>query len=120
MFRIVDTTGSRHIVQVLDADGKKPYAMLMSMPAFSPTVPSEPEVRFKERREGLPSAVRAWYYPGHSIGRGFIYPKNQEQMIAAAGVNTNATLPATPIVTALGAASLMAGFAESIGPKMRP
>lgn len=120
LFRIVDTTGSRRIVQVLDADGHKPYAMLMSMPAFSPTVPSEPEVRFKERREGLPSAVQAWYYPGQSIGREFFYPKKQERMMATAGVNTDAALPATPIATALGAASLMAGFAESIGPKLRP
>ena len=120
MFRIVDTTGSRRIVQVLDADGRKPYAMLFSMPTFSATLPSEPAVRFKEVREGLTPAVQAWYYPGHSIGREFIYPKKQERMMAVAGVNTEATLPATPIATALGAATLMAGFAESIGPKMRP
>jgi hypothetical protein len=64
MFRIVDTTGSRRIVQVLDADGKKPYAIV--------------------------------------------------------DVDADAPLPAMPIASALGAASLMAGFAESIGPKMRP
>lgn len=120
LFRIVDTTGSRRVVQVLDADGKKPYAMLMSMPTFSPTVPPEPEVRFKERGHGLPSAVQAWYYPGDSIGREFIYPNKHERMMATAGVNTESLLPATPIATALGAASLMAGLAESIGPKMRP
>ena len=57
MFRIVDTMGSRRVVQVLDADGKKPYAMLMSMPTFSATVSSVPEVRFKERPDGLPAAV---------------------------------------------------------------
>ena len=120
MFRIVDTTSSRRIVQVLDADGRRPYAMLMSMPTFSATVPSEPEVRFKERRDGQPAAVQAWYYPGDSVGREFFYPKKQEPMIAAAGVTAEAPLPATPIATALGAVSLMAGFAESIGPKMRP
>ena len=94
--------------------------MLMSMPTFSATVPSQPELRFKERPDGVPSAVEAWYYPGNSIGREFIYPRKQEQMLASAGINAEATVPATPIVTALGAASLMAGFAESIGPKMRP
>ena len=121
MFRIVDTTSSRRIVQVLDADGRKPYAMLMSMPTFSATVPSEPEVRFKERPAGLPSAVEAWYYPGQSMGREFIYPKKQERLVAGAGMNTaDAAVPATPIATALGAASLLAGFAESIGPRMRP
>jgi hypothetical protein len=29
-------------------------------------------------------------------------------------------LPAAPVATTLGAASLMAGVAESMGPKMRP
>jgi hypothetical protein len=121
MFRIVDTMGSRRVVQVLDADGKKPYAMLMSMPTFSATVASVPEVRFKERPDGLPAAVEAWYYPGESMGREFIYPKKPEHLVASAGVNAaDATLPATPIASALGVASLMAGFAESIGPKMRP
>jgi len=121
MFRIVDTMGSRRVVQVLDADGKKSYAMLMSMPTFSATVSSEPEVRFKERPDRLPAAVEAWYYPGQSTGRELIYPKKQEQLVASAGVNTaDATLPATPIASALGVVSLMAGFAESIGPKMRP
>jgi|SRR5688500_10423295 len=121
MFRIVDTMGSRRVVQVMDADGKKSYAMLVSMPTFSPSAATEPEVRFKERHAGLPAAVAAWYYPGQSMGREFMYPEKQERLVASAGVNTaDATLPAAPIATALGAASLMAGFAESIGPRMRP
>lgn len=78
MFRLVDTTSSRRIVQVLDAEGKKSYAMLMSMPALSEGVVAEkPEVRFTETRAGVPFALQAWWYPGVSTGHEFIYPKHQ-------------------------------------------
>ena len=55
----------------------KPITMLMSMPVMSGVVPSQPEVRFTETRAGVPHAVGAWWYPGQTIGRQFIYPKDQ-------------------------------------------
>jgi hypothetical protein len=80
-FRIVDTTSSRRIVQVLDA-ARKPVAMLMSIPELSGVVPGEPAVRFTETRAGVPYAVDAWWYPGNTIGRRFIYPKEQRARMA--------------------------------------
>lgn len=79
MFRLVDPLSSRKVVQVLDAEGKKSYAMLMSIPKeLSGVVPEQPEVRFTETRAGVPHAVQAWWYPGESTGREFIYPKQQQ------------------------------------------
>ena len=82
LFRIVDTTSSRRIVQVLDAEGKKPYAMLMSIPAQRSDVPSNPEVRFMETAVNTPTALKTWWYPGTSIGYEFIYPKEQALRLA--------------------------------------
>ena len=78
LFRLVDTNGSRRVVQVMDAEGKKSYAMLMSIPqAADGVVPEKPEVRFTERPAGVPYALQAWWYPGESTGREFIYPRHQ-------------------------------------------
>ena len=78
MFRFVDTTSSRRVVHVMDAAGKKSYAMLMTLPnELNGIVPDRPEVRFGETRAGVPYALQAWWYPGDSIGREFIYPKHQ-------------------------------------------
>ena len=82
LFRIVDTTSSRRIVQVLDAEGKKPYAMLMSIPAQRSDVPESPEVRFMETAVNTPNALKTWWYPGKSLGYEFIYPKEQALRLA--------------------------------------
>lgn len=82
LFRIVDTTSSRRIVQVLDAEGKKPYAMLLSIPAQRSDTPSSPEVRFMETAATAPTALKTWWYPGTSIGYEFIYPKEQALRLA--------------------------------------
>ena len=81
MFRLVDSTSSRRIVQVLDEHGK-PITMLFSMPVIGEVVASEPEVRFTETRAGVPYAIDAWWYPGQSVGRQFLYPKEQRARAA--------------------------------------
>ena len=80
-FRIVDSTSSRRVVQVLDAAGK-PITMLMTMPVISNDVPDDPEVRFTEVRAGVPHALGSWWYPGQTTGRQFIYPKEQRAKMA--------------------------------------
>jgi LPXTG-motif cell wall-anchored protein len=32
---------------------------------------------FKERGEGQPEAIRAWFYPGYTYGQEFVYPKKR-------------------------------------------
>ena len=120
MFRLADPASGRRVVQVLDAEGKRPYAMLMSIPTMSVAPPSQPEVRFMETREAERPAVRSWWHPGQSYGREFLYAKEQDRTLAGVADAADKPLPAAPIATVLGAASLMAGFAESVGPKMRP
>jgi hypothetical protein len=41
-------------------------------------------VMFAERPSGVPVAVKAWFYPGRSIGEEFMYPKQQATQIAKA------------------------------------
>jgi hypothetical protein len=37
---------------------------------------------FKETQEGVPPAIQYWYYPGHTVGKEFIYSKDQAERIA--------------------------------------
>jgi hypothetical protein len=82
IFRIVNPRIGRNVVQVASADGSKSYALFFAIPAERPTPPSEPELRFMETPEGTPPAIQTWWHPGDTIGREFIYPKEQARRLA--------------------------------------
>lgn len=82
IFRIVDTTTSRKVIQVMSDDGKKPFAMANTIPDQRRDAPKDATVAFYETPRGTPSAVKTWWYPGESIGYQFIYPRAQAKQIA--------------------------------------
>ena len=84
LFRNPDIT-SRRVVQVLSGDGKQSYALLLTIPALRPEPADQPEIRFMETPEGAPAAIKAWWYPGNTIGWEFIYPEEQALKLAKAG-----------------------------------
>ena len=84
LFRNADADTSRRVVQVLSDDGKQSYAMLLTIPAQRTEASAEPEIRFMETAEDTPRAIRAWWYPGNTIGWEFIYPREQALKLAKA------------------------------------
>jgi hypothetical protein len=82
LFRLADPNSGRKVVQVLNADGTKPYGLFFTLSAerFEPA--STPEVRFMETASGTPAAIRTWWYPGERAGYEFIYPKEQAHRLA--------------------------------------
>jgi len=99
LFRVADTS-SRNVVQVLSADGTKPYAMFFVFRAERFDAPTNPEVRFMETAEGMPAAIQTWWYPGERSGYEFAYPREQARRLAQ-GVRqpvltARAELPAPP------------------------
>ena len=82
LFRLANADSGRNVVQVLDADGTKPYGMFFAMRAerFEPA--STPEVRFMETTAGMPAAIKTWWYPGERRGYEFVYPKEQARRLA--------------------------------------
>lgn len=83
VFKIVDTPGNRHIVQVMSEDQKQMHATVMAIPAQRQDPADEPEVRFMEAAANTAPAIRTWWYPGRSIGHEFIYPKDHARRLAA-------------------------------------
>ena len=61
LFRLADPNSSSKAVQVLNADGTKPYGLFFALSAerFEPA--STPEIRFMETASGTPAAVRTWW-----------------------------------------------------------
>ncbi len=82
LFRIVDTTTSRKVIQVLSDDQKKPYTMANTINDQRRDPVKDATVSFYETPRGTPAAVKSWWYPGESIGYQFIYPRNQAKQIA--------------------------------------
>jgi hypothetical protein len=83
-FKLVDGDGNRHIVEILDKRSNKPLAMLMTIPDERIDATDKPVVMFSERPSGTPPAVRAWFYPGNTVGDEFVYPRKQAMVIARA------------------------------------
>ena len=82
LFRLPDSTTNAKVVQVLSADGTKPYAMFFTYPAERLEAASQPEVRFMENAPGAPPAIKTIWYPGQRTGREFIYPKDAARRLA--------------------------------------
>lgn len=84
VFRFADATTSRQVMQVLDKASMKPYGMFLTISAQRLKPSDDAELRFLETSAGKPAAVKTWWYPGNSIGREFIYPKEQARRLAMA------------------------------------
>jgi hypothetical protein len=77
MFRLADPDTTRRVIQVANEKGDRSYALLLTTPSARLDVSGEPQIQFRETVSGAPVAVRAWWYPGESVGYEFMYSKSQ-------------------------------------------
>ena len=82
VFKLADNA-SRNVVQVWDQDEKNMLGQWLFVQSERSRVTEDTVVMFKETREGATPAVQYWYFPGEKVGKEFIYPKDQAEMIAA-------------------------------------
>jgi hypothetical protein len=83
LFKIADVN-DRHIVQISSADGKTIIATVMTIPDYRLTPTNDTVIKFREVPAGSPEAVRAWFYPGRTLGEEFVYPKQRAIELAKA------------------------------------
>jgi hypothetical protein len=81
VFRLRDAT-RRNVVQVWDRDERNMVGHFTFIETERPRRSEETVVVFKETPEGASPAVQYWYYPGHNVGKEFIYSKEQAERIA--------------------------------------
>ncbi|HYL74672.1 MAG TPA: hypothetical protein VEU96_10735, partial [Bryobacteraceae bacterium] len=75
VFKIVDSQADRHIVQIFSQDELTVYATILAIPNYRLRATDKTVMTFRERAEGAPEALRAWFYPGRNWGEEFVYPK---------------------------------------------
>jgi hypothetical protein len=84
MFKLADLQGNRHVVQIFDKDGMKLYTTILAIPDQRLEPTDKPVVMFGETPAGTPAAIKAWFYPGDTIGDEFVYPRTEAMRIARA------------------------------------
>src|SRR5213080_4742414 len=82
MFKLADLQGNRHVVQIFDKEGTKLYTSILAIPDQRLEPADKPVVMFTETPAGTPAAIKAWFYPGDTIGDEFVYPRREAMRIA--------------------------------------
>jgi hypothetical protein len=82
VFKILDSATDRHIVQIFNQEETQIYATILAIPNYRLTATGKTVVTFRERPEGQPEALRAWFYPGENWGEEFVYPKARAVQLA--------------------------------------
>jgi hypothetical protein len=84
VFKILDSSSDRHIVQIFNKDETMIYATILAIPNYRLKATDKTVVTFRERPAGEPEALRAWFYPGRNWGEEFVYPKARALELAKA------------------------------------
>jgi hypothetical protein len=93
-FKLVDTLGDRHVVEVYNADGSQILATIMTIPDYRLESTDETVIKFAEVPSGSPEVIRAWFYPGNKVGQEFVYSKHRALELAIA---SKAIVPAVDV-----------------------
>jgi hypothetical protein len=92
-FKLLDTAGSRNVVQIFNKDMTMLYATVLTIPDYRPQPHDKTIVTFAETAEGGPYAIKEWFYPGDQYGQEFVYPKPRATELAKAA---NQSVPSMP------------------------
>jgi hypothetical protein len=82
VFKIMDSPSDRHIVQIFNKEENHVFTTILAIPNYRLQSTDKTVLTFKERGEGEPEAIRAWFYPGHQWGEEFVYSKPKALALA--------------------------------------
>ncbi len=74
VFKIMDLP-DRDVVQIFNQAEDHVFTTILAIPNYRLKTTDKTVMTFRERGEGQPEAIRAWFYPGRSWGEEFVYPK---------------------------------------------
>jgi hypothetical protein len=119
VFRLLNSSSNRHIVQIFNQDQNKIFATILAIPNYRLRPTDKTVITFNEGLSGQPEAIRAWFYPGANWGEEFVYPKakaieiakltKSPVLVVTAEVKTEVEKPDEPeIIAQLNQAPVMA------------
>jgi hypothetical protein len=118
VFRVLDFRGDRHIVQISSPDKTHVYTTILAIPNYRLKATDKTVITFRERPEGQPEALKAWFYPGLNGGEQFVYAKPRAIELAK---ESNEPVLATPIeLAAAPVETLKTAPVEAVAPTGEP
>jgi len=84
IFKLMDSSADRNIVQVFNSDQSKLFATILAIPDYRENPTGKTVINFEERPTGAPEAIESWFYPGDNFGQEFVYPKSRATELAKA------------------------------------
>ena len=88
LFKLVDISSDRNLVQIFNADRTVLYATIQTIPTERQEPTGNTVVALAEQGTGQPEALLKWFYPGRETGNEFVYPKQTEKVLAQAKQET--------------------------------
>jgi hypothetical protein len=82
IFRLMDSSSNRHIVQVFNEENHV-LATILAIPNYRLKPTGSSEFGFWEMPKDTPPALRSWFYPGDNFGQEFSYPKSEATQLSA-------------------------------------
>jgi len=101
VFKLLDSSSNRHIVQIFNADQSHIIDTVLAIPNYRLEPTGHSQFAFYETPAGTAKALHAWFYPGDNFGQEFPYPKHNIilQASASASVAAPAAITAPPAET---------------------
>lgn len=84
VWKLLDSQSDRHVVQIFNKNENHIYTTILALPNYRLRPTGHTRFAFWETPDGVPKAVRAWFYPGDNFGQEFVYPKRLIAQLAAA------------------------------------
>jgi hypothetical protein len=82
VFKVLESFGDRNIVQIFNADGSQIITTILAINNYRLKPTEKTVMTFKERGEGQPEAIKAWFYPDNAFGQEFVYSKKRALELA--------------------------------------
>lgn len=99
VFKLLDSSADRHVVQIFDKDGLHLVTTILAIPNYRLQPTGKTEFAFWETPAGQPRAMRAWFYPGDNFGQEFAYPKAMSSQIAESNGNVSVPVEAASVAS---------------------
>jgi LPXTG-motif cell wall-anchored protein len=96
VFKLLNSSSERHIVQIYNRDQNHLINTIMAMPNYRVQETGGTRFTYYETPPGTAPAMRAWFYPGDNYGQEFRYPKNPRVLAVASTTQVTAPQPVRP------------------------
>ncbi len=86
--RVQDSSSSRNVVFILNAEDRRLITTVVAIPAFRLQPADKSELSFYNSPAGQPAALHLWFYPGDNYGFEFL-PGRQHTVALGPGAGGN-------------------------------